>query len=255
MQLPTFDLAISNLFPAVRNDLRFLSGFFAIRILFHLGFLLDTIRPSSRAMMGGTWAPVIMLSLALILHVSWFKGGSMGYIKRQKASRKIKALNDREKSSLPSHRDRLQVPGHDVDTTPELVPTTLSPEDSPLTTPYTPGTTPMTLRDSYIIPTLTLPKLSQLPQFPPLPAAISNMPMFQDFSERVKEMGVGEFRDAVKTRWEENRERFSLGAMGLRGGMTGLRLRNQGPRGGVKGEEEQRGTVSVTVQEALEVSD
>jgi hypothetical protein len=227
-QLPTFDLAISNLFPSVRNDLRFLSSFFLVRIAFHAVLLIDSLRPSSRAITDGSWVPAILLGLAFILHASWFRGGLHGYLKRRRAP---------EKGSL---EDSKSVNESCVDAAIRLDPTILAntlpsetvpatPEDSPLVTPYTPSQTPICLRDSYIFP--NLPNIT-IPTMPNLPTvSIPNIPTLYDLTAAFPTQNINfGFKDAVKSRWDEQRER--LGAMGNRGrglaiGFGGLGLRRR----------------------------
>ncbi|ORY28305.1 hypothetical protein BCR39DRAFT_535393 [Naematelia encephala] len=203
MEVPTLDLAVSNLFPSIRNDERFLVTFFLLRILFHAILLIDCARPSSRLITDDSWMPTILLALSGALHVSWFRGGLNGYLKRRAT----------DKSKSKSKAKRLDEPL--VDTAIAFDPTVLdstlplpgTPEDSPLVTPYTPSQTPMTLRDSYIF--------TNLPALPAIPAIIS-LPTIPPLSE----LTAAGFKDAVRNRWEEQRGRFTrggaLGGLGLR---------------------------------------
>lgn len=210
MELPTFDLAISNLFPATRNDLRFLSGFFLIRILYHVGLLLDCLRPVNRALMDGSWVPLSTMSLALVLHASWFQGGVKGYLKRQakESVRPVEAMLS-PTQEVESGNDALL----EADSGPG------TPEDSPLVTPHTPK--------SYAV----LSNLPNLPTMPHLPS-LSNIPTvsipsLSDFTSALHtrdQLNFG-FKDAVKNRWEEQKGRFNdirrgggldLGRLGLR---------------------------------------
>ena len=191
-QIPTLDLAISNLFPSIRNDLRFLSSFFLIRILYNAVLLIDCLRPSSRAAVGGSWVPATSLFLAGCLHVSWFQGGVTGYIKRQK------------KQNTKVKEDPIEVL---KESGPSEISPIGTPDDSPLVTPYTPSITPMSLRDSYL-PTLAIPSLS-LPALPSFPTTDRNFG----------------FKEAVKSRWEERRVVLGGVNLNLQQGAMNLRRR------------------------------
>ncbi|WVQ69879.1 uncharacterized protein L199_008101 [Kwoniella botswanensis] len=188
MELPTFDLAISNLFPSARNDLRFLSSFFIFRILFHSIYLIDCARPSSRAFMGNSWVPTVMLGLALIMHLSWFKGGVTGYIKRQKKSSHNRAIM--------VDKDPIIEMISTVDSTisSEVLPHSSSPNESPLVTPHTasPSQIPLFLSN------LNIPTIN-------LPTGIIDL-------RSLKENGSG-FREAVRSRWDEQKEKFTMGRL------------------------------------------
>ena len=190
-KIPTLDLALSNLFPSIRNDFRFLSSFFLIRIVYNAILLVDCLRPSSRAVIGGSWVPAASLFLAGCLHVSWFQGGVAGYLKRQKKQ------NDKIQEETFESIEMLNPESSPLGT----------PDDSPLVTPYTPCMTPMSLRDSYL-PTLAIPSLSlsALPSFP------------------TTDMGFG-FKDAVKSRWEERRVVLGGVNLNLQQGAMNLRRR------------------------------
>jgi hypothetical protein len=192
-QIPTLDLALSNLFPSIRNDLRFLSSFFFIRILYNAVLLIDCLRPSSRAIVGGSWVPAASLFLAGCLHVSWFQGGVAGYLKRQR------------KQNNMAKQDPVEV-FQDLDTS-EIISPAGTPDDSPLVTPYTPSITPMSLRDSYL-PTLAIPSLS-LPALPSFPTTDRNFG----------------FKDAVKSRWDERRVVLGGVNLNLQQGAMNLRRR------------------------------
>ncbi|RXK36233.1 hypothetical protein M231_06503 [Tremella mesenterica] len=226
MELPTFDLAISNLFPSVRNDLRFLSTFFILRITFHLIFLLDCLRPSSRTITH-SFSPGIFLTLALILHISWFRGGLSGYLKRRSKSLSKPLAQITE--PIISAATNLE-PTIENSTLPSSSSSPPTPEDSPLITPRTPSLTPFTLRDSYLLP--NLPNLPQI-TMPNLPTV--SIPSLSELTASIprpnrisRELSLG-FKDAVRSRWEEQRERFvavkemgmgmdlsSFSAMGIR---------------------------------------
>lgn len=192
VQIPTLDLALSNLFPSIRNDVRFLSSFFLIRILYNAVLLADCLRPFSRAVIGGSWVPAGSLFLAGCLHVSWFQGGVAGYLRRQRKQSTLKEGKNEAVEMLVEPAD---------------VSPTGTPEDSPLVTPYTPSITPMSLRDSYL-PTLAIPSLS-LPALPSFPTTDRNFG----------------FKDAVKSRWEERRVVLGGVNLNLQQGAMNLRRR------------------------------
>ena len=240
-QLPTFDLALSNLYPSVRNDLRFLSTFFLARILFHAIRLVDTARPSNRAVMGDTWLPTNLLFLAGVLHVSWFRGGLSGYLKRQRAAEKGRMAD--KSFDEPILDSAIQVDPSIASHIPSTTPALGTPEDSPLITPYTPSQTPMSLRDSYLFPGISIPTLSDLPTV--------SIPTFSDITAALpkslnkENLNFG-FRQAVKTRWEEQREMFV--GMGARGRGMGLNLGGMSLRRRGAGSTMAEGEVSVAPQ-------
>ncbi|ADV19429.1 hypothetical protein I305_03132 [Cryptococcus gattii E566] len=223
MELPTFDLAMSNLYPSVRHDLRFLASFFIFRIAFHAYLLGDCLRSSSRTVTDGSWVPSIMLALAGALHVLWFKGGVTGYLRRLGRS---KAKADSAEGPLGGIPDQNSV------TTGQLALESLddspgTPDDSPLMTPRTPSQTP------YIfpaIPSITIPSFSTLSNLPivsiPAIPSISGLSLAEIRATLNKEgkfkLKGTEFKEAVKGRWEGHRESFvertglSFGALKMR---------------------------------------
>lgn len=219
MELPTFDLAISNLFPVLRNDLRFLSGFFVLRILFHIAILLDCIRPSTRALMDGSWVPISTMTLALVLHVTWFQGGVRGYLKRHTKKQTVRSVEQMEPMEILKEID-----GTLLETLPNEGSEPGTPEDSPLITPHTPKT--------YAV-LANLPHLPAMPHLPSL-ANIPNVaiPSLADFTAVLKprdQLHFG-FKDAVKNRWEEQKGRFNdiRRGGGLDLGRLGMRRRASG---------------------------
>jgi len=201
MELPTFDLAISNLFPALRNDFRFLSSFFLIRISFHLAYFIDCVRPSSRKVMGNAWTPLLMLLLAFAMHVSWFRGGVMGYLKRRS-----KATPDTTAAIAPGEPTLEDISSF-VENKGEVEYESESgtPDDSPLITPHTPRTVP-NLTNMPNLP--NLPAMPQLPNLAHMPTV--SIPSFSDLTAALhaREQAFG-FKEAVKNRWEEQRDRFA----------------------------------------------
>lgn len=192
MELPTFDLAISNLFPALRNDFRFLLSFFLIRISFHLAYFIDCVRPSSRKVMGNAWTPLLMLLLAFAMHVSWFRGGVMGYLKRRsKATPDTMAAIAPGEPTLADFSSFVENKGGV-----EYENESGTPDDSPLITPHTPRTVP------------NLTNMPQLPNLAHMPTV--SIPSFSDLTAALhaREQAFG-FKEAVKNRWEGQRDRFA----------------------------------------------
>lgn len=190
MELPTFDLAISSLFPAVRSDERFLTLMLITRIIFNSVLLVDALRPSSRKIMEGSWVPAIILGLALTLHVSWMRGGVVGYLKRRSKARaaakaaaaEAKAATEEKEAKEAKRPPHLELGGS-------------TPEDSPLVTPYAAPA------DAFIIPGVgplpAIPTLSSLTEA--LPQAKANLSALHS-----------EFSAAVHARLEEQRERLAM---------------------------------------------
>ncbi|OCF45396.1 hypothetical protein I317_00641 [Kwoniella heveanensis CBS 569] len=235
MELPTFDLAISNLFPSCRHDLRFLSSFFIFRIAFHAILLVDCLRPSSRAVMGGSWVPGVSLAMAGLLHVLWFKGGLVGYIKRHsKAKLSSAAASDQacasdEQDSGVDYEARQDSSAEEpvlhqlaefdptlIDTIPSSLSSPIpasprtnatTPETTPLMTPRTPSSgsqTPFNFPALPHLPTVSIPSIT-------LPISISSLslplPLPSGLNMNMNSEG---FKEAVKSRWEEQRGRFMI---------------------------------------------
>ena len=241
MELPTFDLAVSNLFPALRNDLRFLSSFFFIRIAFHLVLFVDCLQPSARHTMDGAWTPLISLALAFAMHASWFHGGVVGYLKR---AARAKAAQSKDMATAVESEvdsvsvDRIHHKGmnetNGVDGMYDSDPGT--PDDSPLVTPHTPRALPiLSLPNLPNMP--NMPNLSNLTNLPAMPQLTNlahmptvSIPSFSDLTAAInaREQAFG-FKEAVKNRWEEQRDRFAEirrgGGVGLNFSGLGLRRR------------------------------
>ncbi|WRT67320.1 uncharacterized protein IL334_004290 [Kwoniella shivajii] len=198
MELPTLDLALSNLFPSIRSDLRFLSTFFTLRIVLHSIILFQCAMPSTRAYMGGSFVPVILLSPALLMHLSWFRGGVIGYMKRNSKSSSQKKATKENVVEDPV----IQYAASIDQTTAQLIPPT--PDDSPIVTPRTPIQNPI-LGGMSNLPTLSVPNIN----IPSLGEIKSNL--------TTDKLIPGGFRDAVKNRWEEQKERFTARDQGTTG--------------------------------------
>ncbi|KGB79683.1 hypothetical protein I307_03017 [Cryptococcus deuterogattii 99/473] len=231
MELPTFDLAMSNLYPSVRHDLRFLASFFIFRIAFHAYLLGDCLHSSSRTVTDGSWVPSIMLALAGALHVMWFKGGVTGYLRRLGRS-KAKMDSAEELCStmggIPDQRSITtgQLALESLDDSPG------TPDDSPLMTPRTPSQTPFIFP---AIPSITIPSFSTLSNLPivsiPAIPSISGLSLAEiratlNREGKFKLKGT-EFKEAVKSRWEGHRESF-VERTGLSFGALKMRRRREG---------------------------
>jgi hypothetical protein len=197
-----------------------LISFFLIRIAFHFCFLLDCLRPSSQIITQASLVPAVTLSLALILHVSWFHSAVIGYRKRNAAAKGIEQSQPITATTSPG-MEASGVPDMDEEMpTPEL----LTPEDSPLVTPHTPSSI---TKDSTFFPQLPqLPSMPNIPhlQLPQLQLSRGNlptMPTMPTFDElrssfaankekhmRGMNMNFG-FKNAVKSRWESGRSAWN----------------------------------------------
>jgi hypothetical protein len=85
MELPTFLLAISSLYPRLRSNVAFAVSFFVTRILLHTIWCISYLIPTNRAhTTGGSILPSIMLASVFPLHALWFRGCVKGFVKRYK---------------------------------------------------------------------------------------------------------------------------------------------------------------------------
>jgi hypothetical protein len=85
MELPTFILAISSLYPRLRSNVTFAVTFFATRIMFHIILCISYIIPDNRLhATGGSVLPSVLLAAIFPLHALWFKGCVKGFLKRHK---------------------------------------------------------------------------------------------------------------------------------------------------------------------------
>lgn len=88
MELPTFLLATSFLWPKLRNDVLYAVVFFWTRIALHTSLLLESILPRVRkGAMGGSFIPALLLLVAFIMHAQWFMSFTRGTIRRARISK------------------------------------------------------------------------------------------------------------------------------------------------------------------------
>jgi len=88
MELPTFILGISFLYPRLRSNIAFAVAFFMTRIAFHVVMFISYLIPYNRASVtGGSYLPSAILASVFPMHVMWFKGCVQGFIKRNRAAR------------------------------------------------------------------------------------------------------------------------------------------------------------------------
>lgn len=201
-QLPTFDLAISHLWPARRCDERFLSLMVLTRGLYNLVLVLDTARPSSRALMEGSFVPTVILSLALTLHTSWMYGGISGYLRR---ARKAKAAAKEEALKSEKAPASLKLSPLDLVAAEDGGPT---PDESPLVTPYTPSQ-PSIMIPQNLFPNITMPTMANLP-IPNIPTLSGMANALPQAKVNLEQLQFG-FKEAVRERlerWEEQRDRL-----------------------------------------------
>ncbi|KAG5717338.1 hypothetical protein E4T56_gene15096 [Termitomyces sp. T112] len=83
MEIPTFVLGISILFPRTRNSFIFAVSFFVTRILFHIILGISFMFKENRnAVTGGSFLPAILFACIPPIHVAWFVGCIKGFIRR-----------------------------------------------------------------------------------------------------------------------------------------------------------------------------
>lgn len=165
--------------------------------------------------MDESWVPTVALSLALVLHVSWFQAGVVGYMKRrQKAQQKVRSANGVPASHCETYSAtsaERQEAGlrheEEADSGEE------TPYESPLVTPRTPGASPFPLGS---LSNLSLPSIPTMPLPPSLTTFAHKLP------RTAMDLQTG-FKEAVRVRWEGQKERFETGSMGM--GMGRLRRR------------------------------
>lgn len=171
------------------------------RILFNAVLVVDCARPSSRAITEDSWVPTSILTLAFVLHTSWMHGGVKGYLKRRRAVRAIKEVDMPSTPALTA-------------ASPDFGP--LTPDESPLVTPHTPSQPTVFIRDG-LFPTITIPTMPNLP-IPAIPKLSDLSAAIPQAKESLNSLNIG-FKEAVRERWEEQRERLAA---------RGLRLRRKG---------------------------
>lgn len=89
MELPTFLLSISYLYPKLRHDILTATVFFLTRILLHLLLIFLSVSPKSRdEVVDGSYIPAFLLTSAFLMHASWFFSSVKG-IKRRNKMRKL----------------------------------------------------------------------------------------------------------------------------------------------------------------------
>lgn len=219
MELPTFDLAISSLFPSVRSDERFLTLMLLTRILFNAVLLADALRPSSRRFTEDSWVPSIILALALSLHASWMRGGVIGYLKRRaKAKAAAKAAAKSTKSTKATKAAEVNgqaeaeaelggLEGGERVNGKERKPPHLdlggtTPDDSPLVTPYAAPA------DEGLFSGMAIPGLPGIHALPAIPKLSSLTEALPQAKAGLSQLHL-EFREAVHARLEEHRERLA----------------------------------------------
>lgn len=208
---------------------------FLTRILFNTVLMLQCM--ANRALLGSD-VPIYGLTGALLLHVGWFKGGLGGYLKRRRIVGARKAgmtlpvieAKDADVSAMGTEGEAMDKAVETEQAGPG------TPDDSPLLTPYTPSQTPMTLRDSYLFPSIP-----SIPSIPALSlASISSMKSIPAIPAFAFPSDLG-FKEAVKGRWEEQRGRFEDLGISMRGrgreafgglGLGSIGLRRRGMGGG-----------------------
>jgi len=91
MEIPTFVLGISSLYPQLRNNVMFAVTFFATRIVLHAVLAFSYYSFENRlATTDGSLVPAFILALIFPLHLTWFAGCIKGFIRRA-ASRRIES--------------------------------------------------------------------------------------------------------------------------------------------------------------------
>lgn len=143
--------------------------------------------------MGGAWVPIIALSLALVLHISWFQAGIVGYLKRRAKSRKTSTSTSQGESSANGAASEY-----------ESDDALRTPDDSPLVTPRTPGASPFPLG---ALSSMSLPSIPSMPLPPALTTLATKLP------RTAMDMQSG-FKEAVRSRWEGQKGRFETASVG-----------------------------------------
>jgi hypothetical protein len=181
------------------------------RILFNMVLCVDSLRPASIALMDNSWIPATMLTAALSLHASWMYGGVKGYLRRQsraRAAAKAAKAAAAEKLHIETETERvaLESPADGLAT----------PEESPLVTPYTPSQPSMYI-PQHLFPNISIPTMPNLPipNIPTLSGMAAALPQAKANLDNLN-FGLREAKEAIRERWEEQRERISAARFGLR---------------------------------------
>ncbi|KIJ95923.1 hypothetical protein K443DRAFT_108043 [Laccaria amethystina LaAM-08-1] len=88
MEIPTFILGFTNLYPQLRNNVFFAVSFFLTRILFHIILGVSYLLPHNRHdTTGGSFLPACLLAIIFPMHAMWFHGCIKGFQRRRAESR------------------------------------------------------------------------------------------------------------------------------------------------------------------------
>ena len=199
------------------------------RIIFNIVLFIDCARPSSRALTDDSWVPTVMLGAALSLHCTWMHGGVKGYLKRRAKGRAVAAkTNPKSSKKVPApvavDKPRLKpIDDGDLDiTTPDMG--TVTPDESPLVTPYTPSQ-PSLIIPQHLFPNISMPTMANLP-IPNIPTLSGMAAMLPEAKANLNHLhfGLKEAKEAVRERWEEQRERLAAAGLRLRRRDTDLAI-------------------------------
>ncbi|EDR04263.1 uncharacterized protein LACBIDRAFT_304801 [Laccaria bicolor S238N-H82] len=92
MEIPTFVLGFTNLYPHLRSNVFFAVSFFLTRILFHIILAISYLLPHNRHhTTGGSFLPAGLLAMIFPMHAMWFRGCIKGFQRRRAESRAAKA--------------------------------------------------------------------------------------------------------------------------------------------------------------------
>ncbi|KAF8066611.1 hypothetical protein FPV67DRAFT_1416858 [Lyophyllum atratum] len=83
MEIPTFILGITILYPRLRSNILFAVSFFMTRITLHVILAVSYLPRNNRMhTTGGSFVPATLLAGIFPLHVMWFRGCLRGFVKR-----------------------------------------------------------------------------------------------------------------------------------------------------------------------------
>ncbi|KAF5367275.1 hypothetical protein D9615_010445 [Tricholomella constricta] len=86
MEIPTFIMGITTLYPPLRSNVLFALAFFTTRIALHIVLAISYISHENRIhTTGGSFVPAILLAGILPLHAVWFTRCIRGFIRRRRA--------------------------------------------------------------------------------------------------------------------------------------------------------------------------